>query len=356
VTDLFTPLTIRGLTFANRAWVSPMCMYSATDGLVGDWHLAHLGSLALGGAGLVMAEATGVTPEGRISPVCPGLWSDDQMVAWRRIVDFLHDQGAVVGMQLAHAGRKASAAAPWDGGGYVEPGSGGWVTIGPSPVAFGALPAPQAMTIRDIEDVIAAFAAAARRAESAGADVIELHAAHGYLMHQFLSPLSNRRDDEYGGSLANRMRFPLAVAVALREEWPGERPLFARISTTDWMPGGWDVDQAIELSRELAAVGVDLIDASSGGLHHEAVMPTDVDYQYAIARQVRDRAGVLTAAVGRITDPHQADGIVRDGGADAVFLARQMLRDPHWPLRAAHELGARVAWPRQYARAASWTS
>ena len=353
---LFSPLDIRGCTFANRVWVSPMCQYSAEDGVVGDFHLVHLGSFALGGAGLVMTEATAVVPEGRISPQCPGIWNDEQVIAWRRIVDFLHEQGAVVGIQLAHAGRKASTGAPWSGRGYVDPSDGGWEPVGPSAIPFGELPAPATMSIGDIEELVDAFALAARRAELAGFDVVELHAAHGYLMHQFLSPLSNRREDEYGGSAENRMRFPLAVAAAVRGAWPADRPLFVRISTTDWMPGGWDLDQSVELVQRLSEVGIDLIDASSGGLHHAAVMPGDVDYQYAIARQLRERTGVLTGAVGRITEPVQADSIISDGGADAVFMARALLREPHWPLRAAHELGAGIGWPRQYARASSWTS
>jgi 2,4-dienoyl-CoA reductase-like NADH-dependent reductase (Old Yellow Enzyme family) len=353
---LFSPLTIRGQHFANRAWVSPMCQYSAVDGMVTDWHLVHLGSLAAGGAGLVMTEATGVVAEGRISPQCPGIWSDEQAHAWARVIDFVHSQGAVAGMQLAHAGRKASTPAPWRDGGYVNPIDGGWRSVAPSAVAFGGLPAPVAMTIDDIEALVEAFAAAARRALAIGVDVIELHAAHGYLMHQFLSPLSNVRGDEYGGSLENRMRFPLAVATAVRSVWPAERPLFVRISTTDWTPGGWDLEQSVVLVRQLEEVGVDLVDASSGGLHPDQRIPDRVDYQTELAGRLRREAGILTAAVGRITEPQQADALIRDGSADAVFLARQLLRDPHWPLRAAHELGAEITWPDQYLRAASWRS
>jgi 2,4-dienoyl-CoA reductase-like NADH-dependent reductase (Old Yellow Enzyme family) len=356
VPDLFSPLTIRAQSFANRAWVSPMCMYSAEGGVVTDWHLVHLGALAAGGAGLVMTEATGVTPEGRISPACPGIWSDEQAQAWSRVVSFVRGQDAVAGIQLAHAGRKASTAAPWDGGGYVAPADGGWQTVGPSDIAFGTLPAPRPMSADDIGETVTAFATAARRSLDVGFDVIELHAAHGYLLHQFLSPLSNMREDDYGGSLDNRMRLPIEVAVAVREVWPADRPLFMRISTTDWMSGGWDVSQSIELARRLHDVGVDLIDASSGGLHHEQRIPDRVEYQTDIAAELRREAGLLVGAVGRITDPHQADALIRDGKADAVFLARQMLRDPHWPQRAAHELGADVRWPRQYLRAASWRS
>lgn len=356
VPDLFSPLTIRGQQFENRAWVSPMCMYSASDGLVGDWHLVHLGSLAAGGAGLVMTEATGVVPEGRISPLCPGIWSDDLAEGWRPVVEFAHGQGAVVGIQLAHAGRKASTGAPFDGGGYVDQTRGGWQTAGPSAVAFDQLPVPVAMTVDDIDVLVDAFAAAARRAHQAGFDVIELHAAHGYLMHQFLSPLSNHRDDRYGGSLANRMRFPVAVAAAVRAAWPQDRPLFVRISTTDWLPGGWDLEQSVVLSGRLREVGVDLIDASSGGLHEDQRIPDVVTYQTDLAAELRRRADILVAGVGRVTDPRQADALIREGKVDAVFLARQLLRDPHWPLRAAHELGVRGRWPKQYLRAASWRS
>ncbi len=333
-----------------------MCMYSATDGLVGDWHLVHLGSLAAGGAGLVMTEATGVVPEGRISPLCPGIWSDELAGAWRPIVDYAHGQGAVMGIQLAHAGRKASTAAPFDGGGYVDPSLGGWQPVGPSAVAFDALPVPTALSVDDIDALVDAFAAAARRARLAGFDVIELHAAHGYLMHQFLSPLANARDDLYGGSLENRMRFPVAVAAAVRAAWPEDRPLFVRISTTDWTPGGWDLEQSVVLAGRLRDAGVDLIDASSGGLHHEQRIPDVVTYQTDLAAELRRRAGLPVAGVGRVTDPRQADALIREGDVDAVFLARQLLRDPHWPLRAAHELGAKGRWPKQYLRAASWRS
>jgi 2,4-dienoyl-CoA reductase-like NADH-dependent reductase (Old Yellow Enzyme family) len=353
VTGLFSPLTIRGVTFPNRAWVSPMCQYSALDGVIGDWHLVHLGAFAAGGAGLILTEATAVSPEGRISIACPGIWTDEQAVAWSRVADYVHGQGGLIGMQLAHAGRKASTEKPWTGGGYVDPEDGGWPTIAPSAIAFAALPRPREMTMEDIRHIVVAFQSATIRAAAVGMDVIELHAAHGYLMHQFLSPLSNTRTDQYGGSLENRMRLPLEVAASVREVW-GDKPLFMRISTTDWIDGGWDLDQSVVLTERLSAVGIDLIDASSGGTRPDAVIPDTIDYQTSLATRLRERSGMLVGAVGRITDPRQADALIRGGGADAVLLARQLLRDPHWPLRAAHELGAHIAWPPQYLRASEW--
>ena len=356
MTGLFTPVTLRSVTFPNRAWVSPMCQYSARDGIVGDWHLVHLGAFAAGGAGLVMTEATGVVPEGRISPQCPGLWTEEQAVAWSRIVDYLHAQGARVGMQLAHAGRKASVAQPWTGGAHVEPKDGGWTALAPSAVGFGTLPAPAEMNADDIRRTIRGFALATRRAVDAGFDALEIHAAHGYLIHQFLSPLSNLRTDEYGGALDNRMRLALEVAEAVREAWPDDLPLMARISTTDWMPGGWDLEQSVVLSEHLRDRGVDLIDASSGGLDARAVVPDTVTYQTDLAAELRRRTGMPVAAVGRITSPSQAQNLIATGAADAVFIARQFLRDPHWPLRAAHELGESILWRPQYLRAAVWES
>lgn len=354
--NLFTPLTISGTTFANRAWVSPMCQYSATDGVVGDWHLMHIGQFAAGGAGLVMMEATGVSPEARISTHCPGLWNDEQQQAWSRVVDFAHSQDTLVGIQLAHAGRKASTAPPWSGRTAVPESEGGWQAVAPSAVAFGNFPVPRTMTKDDIEALVHDFAQAARRALAMGVDVVELHAAHGYLMHQFLSPLSNRRNDEFGGSLDNRMRVPLAVAAAIRTVWPSDRPLFARISTTDWVPGGWDLEQSIVFAKELKEIGVDLIDASSAGLVLEQQVPADVSYQTDFAAVLRARTGVFVAGVGRITNAHQADALISSGAVDAVFLARQFLRDPHWALRAAHELGVDVEWRPQYRRAADWNA
>lgn len=351
---LFTPMTVRDVTFPNRAWVSPMCQYSAVDGLIGDWHLVHLGSLAAGRPGLLMAEATAVTPEGRISVACPGIWDEEQADAWRHVVDYSHGQGVVIGIQLAHAGRKGSTAAPWHGGGHVEPESGGWQTVAPSPIAFADLPAPTELTREEIESLVVAFADAAIRADSAGFDVVELHMAHGYLLHEFLSPLSNHRTDEFGGSLDNRMRLPLAVVRAVRDAWPQGKPLFVRISTTDWVPGGWDLDQSVTLTRAFRMLGVDLLDASSGGLTPEQVIPREVDYQVRNAAIIRAETGIAVAAVGLITDPLQAEAILELGQADACMLARQMLRDPHWPLRAAHELGDEVPWVPQYTRAAVW--
>ncbi|MEI6362657.1 MAG: NADH:flavin oxidoreductase/NADH oxidase [Actinomycetes bacterium] len=353
---LFTPLTIRDRTFPNRAWVSPMCQYSAHDGVVGDWHLVHLGSLAAGRAGLIMSEATAVVPEGRISPHCPGLWNDEQQQAWARIVDYVHGQNALFGFQLAHAGRKASVAAPWEGGRFLESADGGWLAMAPSAVAFAGMPEPLSMAVSDIERTIDGFAASAARALELGADVIELHAAHGYLMHQFLSPLSNMRDDDFGGSLENRMRFPLLAVAAVRSVWPEDRPLFLRISMTDWAEGGWDLDQSVELVDQLQRAGVDLVDASSAGLVADQMIPDVVTFQTDLAAELRRRTGVAVAAVGRITEPSQADELIQSGRADAVFLARQLLRDPHWPLRAAHELGQPIDWPLQYLRASSWQS
>jgi 2,4-dienoyl-CoA reductase-like NADH-dependent reductase (Old Yellow Enzyme family) len=348
---LFTPLTIRQATFPNRAWVSPMCQYSAIDGIVGDWHLVHLGSLTAGRPGLIMAEATGVQPEGRISVSCPGIWNDDQVAAWRRVVDFVHGQGTLIGLQLAHAGRKASTCAPWLGYRYVEPQHGGWQTVAPSAIAYGAFPEPRALTTDDVARLVEDFADAARRAESAGFDVVEIHMAHGYLLHQFLSPLSNQRTDEFGGSLENRMRVPLAVARAVRAAWPADRPVFVRISSTDWIDGGWDVEQSITFVRELMAAGVDLIDASSAGLRTDQVVPPDTDYQVDNAARIKAATGALVAAVGRITRPQQAEDILNEGKADSVFLAREILRNPRWPLTAAAALGVEQEWPPQYARA-----
>ena len=353
---LFTPLTIRSVTFPNRAWVSPMCQYSVTDGVVGDWHLMHLGSLATGRPGLIMAEATAVLPEGRITPSCTGIWSDDQIEPWRRIVDFVHGQDTLIGLQLAHAGRKGSVLPPWLGGTSVPLDAGGWQTVAPSAIAYGSLALPEALDSDGIAGVVNGFVAAARRAVLVGFDLVEIHMAHGYLLHEFLSPLSNVRTDGYSGSLDGRMRLPLEVARAVRAAVPEHMPVFARMSTTDWMPDGWSPEEAITLARELYAVGVDLVDASSAGLHHEQSVPKNIDYQVAIAARLREETGGLVGAIGLITEPEQAERIIADGQADACFLARAMLRDPHWPLRAAHRLGDEIAWPVQYALARSWPS
>jgi 2,4-dienoyl-CoA reductase-like NADH-dependent reductase (Old Yellow Enzyme family) len=349
---LFTPLRIRDVEFRNRAFVSPMCEYSAIDGLPNDWHLVHLGSRAVGGAGLVMVEATGVSAVGRISPDDTGIWSAAHADAFRRIVSFVHAQGAIAGIQLAHAGRKASVGSPWKGGKSLEPGNGAWTTLAPSAVPFApGWHTPHALSEAEMEQVVRQFQGAAKHALDAGFRVIEMHMAHGYLVHQFLSPVSNLRTDRYGGSLENRMRFPLQVAEAVREAWPSHLPLFARISATDWVDGSWDIEQSVQFSRQLHARGVDLIDCSSGGNVASAKIPLAPGYQVPFAARVRKDAGVATGAVGLITEPEQANQIIESGQADAIFLARALLRDPYWPLHAARALNVDVEWPNQYLRA-----
>ncbi len=350
---LFTPFRQRGLTLANRIVVSPMCQYSSDDGFANDWHFVHLGSRAVGGAGLVLLEATAVTPEGRISPRDLGIWDDAHVEGLARCVGFMAAQGVPAGVQLGHAGRKASSTPPWQGSRRVPPEDGGWEPVGPSAVAFRPSdPAPHALTIGEVGEVVAEFAAAARRAHAAGFRVIELHAAHGYLLHQFLSPLSNRRTDDYGGSFENRVRLTLEVVHAVRSEWPEEHPLWVRVSATDWAPGGWDADQTVALARLLADRGVDLIDCSTGGLVGGVQIPVGPGYQVEFAERVRREGGIATGAVGLITTPEQADGVVREGKADVVLLARQLLRDPYWPLKAGKAMGVGVKWPVQYERAA----
>ena len=349
---LFTPLRLRGTDFSNRVWVSPMCEYSAVDGVPQDWHLVHLGSLARGGAGLVLTEATAVTAEGRISPADTGIWNDDQLVAWRRITDFIRSQQTVPGMQLAHAGRKASTEPPWQGRAHVAPADGGWSeVVAPSAIPFGTLPPPRALNADEVAGVVAAFAAAAGRALAAGFETLELHAAHGYLLHSFLSPLSNQRDDRYGGSFDNRVRLLLEVVEAVRRVWPEQNPLLVRISATDWVEGGWDADQTVALAPLVRERGVDLLDCSSGGIAPDAQIPTAPGYQVPFAARVRRETGLATGAVGLITEPAQAEQIITDGEADVVILARALLRNPHWPLMAARELHADVRWPPQYLRA-----
>lgn len=345
---LFSPLTLRGLTIANRLWLAPMCQYSATDGVPNDWHLVHLGSFAKGGAGLLLTEATSVTPEGRISPGDTGLWNDAQVDAFARINRFVSEQGAVPGVQLAHAGRKASTAIPWEGRGLLEPSEGGWPVIGPSAIAAGELGTPSEMTISEIEDVVAAFADAAGRAHRAGFEVVEIHAAHGYLIHQFLSPLSNLRTDAYGGDFTGRTRLLREIVAAVRDSWPQELPVFVRISATDWADGGWTVEESAELAASLAGSGVDLIDVSSGGLTPEQKISVGPGYQVPFARTLRAASPIPVAAVGLITDAVQAEQVLVDGSADAVFVGRALLREPQWPLRAAKELGAEIRWPRPY--------
>jgi 2,4-dienoyl-CoA reductase-like NADH-dependent reductase (Old Yellow Enzyme family) len=354
---LFTPLQQRGVTFKNRVVVSPMCQYSASpdDGVPTDWHVVHLATRAVGGAGLVITEATAVSPAGRISPADLGLWTDAQERGHARLVAAVQAHGAVAGIQLAHAGRKASTSPPWEGDAAVAPERGGWVPVGPTAEPFAAgSPTPHALTLAEVATIPAAFAAAAVRAHRAGYQVVELHMAHGYLLHSFLSPLSNKRTDAYGGDLAGRMRLPLEVARAVRAVWPASLPLWVRISATDWVPGGWDVPQSVTFAQALrAAVAVDLVDCSSGGvvLTAPGTIPVGPGYQVPLAAAVRAQAHVPTGAVGLITDAHQADAIVAAGQADVVLLARELLRDPYWPLRAAHALAIDIPWPPQYLRA-----
>ena len=353
MTSLFDPLTLRGVTFRNRIAVSPMCQYSSVDGYATDWHLVHLGSRAVGGAAVVLAEATAVTADGRISPHDLGIWQNQHVEMLSRIAAFITTQGAVPGIQLSHAGRKASADAPWRGGRHLEPEQGGWQPVwGPSAIPFSSrYPVPQALDEPGIRGVVDAFRAASSRALSAGFRVIELHAAHGYLLHSFLSPLSNERTDRYGGSFDNRVRLTVEVVEAVRSVWPEELPLFVRLSATDWAEGGWDVDQSARLARLLSPLGVDLIDASSGGNVSGAKIPLEPGYQVPFAEEIRRDGSIATGAVGLITESAQADAIVREGRADMVFLARQLLRDPYWPLQAARALGVDISWPPQYERA-----
>ncbi len=351
---LFDPLAIREVKFANRVFVSPMCQYSSHDGYANDWHFVHLGSRAVGGAGLVLTEATAVLPEGRISPQDLGIWADEHIEMLGRIISFIHEQGSVAGMQLAHAGRKASTHRPWETPGAISEAEGGWKkVVAPSAVAFAdTYPMPQALTTEGIQEVVSAFAAAARRACQAGFRVLEIHAAHGYLIHEFLSPLSNKRADNYGGSFENRTRLCREIVAAVRSTWPKELPLFVRISSTDWIEGAWDVDDSVKLARELKPMGVDLIDCSSGGNVPHAKIPVGPGYQVAFAERIRREAEIRAGAVGMITSPVQAEHIIRTEQADAVIMAREFLRDPYWPLRAARELDEPIAWPVQYLRAA----
>jgi 2,4-dienoyl-CoA reductase-like NADH-dependent reductase (Old Yellow Enzyme family) len=354
MTRLFDRLAIRDITFANRVFVSQMCEYSSTDGFANDWHFVHLGSRAVGGAGLVLTEATAVLPEGRISPHDLGIWKDDHIESLARIVRFIHEQGSAAGMQLAHAGRKASTYAPGKGHGRIPEGEGGWNNVvAPSALPFTeGYPMPQALSIDGIQNIASAFAAAARRACEAGFRVIEIHAAHGYLIHEFLSTFSNQRTDAYGGSFENRTRILRQIVAAVRDSWPERAPLFVRISATDWIDGGWDIQQSVELARQLKELGADLIDCSSGGNVAHAKIPVGPGYQTQFAEQIRREAGILTGAVGMITSPVQAEHIMVSGQADAVVIAREFLRDPYWPLRAARELGQAISGPVQYLRAA----
>ena len=353
--QLFQPLTLRGLTLPNRIAVSPMCQYSAEEGLANDWHLVHLGSRAVGGAGLVIIEATAVAANGRISPQDLGIWNDEQIEPLRRITRFIEAQGSVASIQLAHAGRKASSWQPWLGKrGSVPVAAGGWIPVGPSPIAFGPEYAvPLALDEAAIAEVVDSFVQAAQRSLAAGFKIAEVHAAHGYLLHQFLSPLSNQRQDAYGGSFDNRIRLLLDVTAAVRAVWPDELPLFVRLSATDWVEDGWNPEETVELARRLKALGVDLIDVSSGGTAANADIPVGPGYQTHFAEQVRRQAGIATGTVGMITEAVQAEHILRTGQADLILLARELLRDPYWPLHAAEDLrDGSVPWPAQYVRAA----
>ena len=352
---LFQPLTIKSVTLRNRIGVSPMCEYSSEDGVATDWHLVHLGSRAVGGAGLVIAEATAVSPEGRITPGDAGIWADKHIEPVARINRFIKQHGAVPGMQLAHAGRKASAARPWEGGAHLPDEQGGWQTVAPSPLPFGSdlNKVPREMTEADIRKVQNDFVAAAKRALTAGVEWLEIHSAHGYLSHEFLSPLTNRRADKYGGSFENRCRFLLETTRAVRAVWPDKFPLAVRLSTIDWMPGGWEIGDSIALAKQLKTEGVDLIDCSSGGTVPHAKILVGAGYQVPFAERIRREANIATAAVGQITEPTHAEEIIRNGRADIVLLAREYLRDPYWPLRAANVLKRKeaLATPVQYQRA-----
>ena len=350
--ELFTPITFRSVTSKNRIMVSPMCQYSATDGIADDWHFQNLASRAVGGAGIVFTEVVHTEPRGRITPYCLGLWNDVQRDALARIVRFVKSQGAVAGMQLGHAGRKGSTARPWDGGKPIAPEQGGWPIIGPSAIAFGeGYAVPREMDRQTIKQTIAQFAENTRRAREAGFDLLEIHAAHGYLIHEFLSPLSNQRNDEYGGSFENRARFLLEALDAVRTEWPDDKPLFVRISATDWIEGGWDLDSSVRLAEVLKAGGkVDLIDCSSGALAPQQKIRIHPGYQVPFAAAIRSRANIATGAVGLINSPELAEQILASGQADLIIMARAMLNDPYWPLHAAKALRTKIAWPKQYER------
>jgi 2,4-dienoyl-CoA reductase-like NADH-dependent reductase (Old Yellow Enzyme family) len=349
---IFRPVTFRSVTARNRIVCSPMCQYSATDGVPNDWHFQHLGCRAVGGAGIVFAEMTNVEPRGRISAGCLGLWNDQQRDAFARIARFVKSQGAVAGIQLAHAGRKASTARPWEGGNPIPPGDGGWQAIAPSPIPFGeGFPAPMEMDEKTVGQTVSLFSASARRAREAGFDIIELHGAHGYLISSFLSPITNRRSDRYGGSFENRIRFLLEVVDAVRSEWPDDKPLFVRISCTDWIDGGWDLEASVDLARLLKAGGkVDLIDCSSGAVDPRQKLKVHPGYQVPFAAAVRSRTGIATGAIGLIYSPDMAEQIVASGQADIVVMARAFLNDPYWPMHAARALRAKIPWPKQYER------
>lgn len=352
MSHLFEPFDLRGVTFRNRIAVSPMCQYSSEDGFANDWHLVHLVSRAVGGAGFVMTEAAAVEPPGRITPQDLGIWKDEHVEMLARIVELIHRNGAVAGIQLAHAGRKSSTSIPWEGGTVLSESQGGWISIAPSAIPFEAdSPAPIALSIEDIRKMTTSFVNATQRSLEAGFDLIEIHAAHGYLLHEFMSPLSNQRTDEYGGSFENRIRFLCEVVQAVRHVLPDQMPLWVRISATDWVPDGWDIKQSIALSSKLKSLDVDLMDCSSGAILPGEKIPTGAGYQTSFADRIRREANIATGAVGMITAPAQADHIIRTGQADIVLLAREMLRDPYWAMRAAKQLRQPVPTPVQYDRA-----
>lgn len=348
--NLFTPLKIRGVEFANRLWVSPMCMYSANDGIVSEWHRVHLGAFATGGAGLVVVEATGVTPKGRISVGCTGIWNDEQAQAFKPIAEFSKSMGSKIGIQLAHSGRKGGTTRPGSDHQMATEAEGGWVAEAPSAIAYGNMPIPHALTVSEIQQLIQDFADATKRAVNVGFDVIELHGAHGYLLHQFLSPLSNLRNDEYGGSFENRTRFLLETVKAVRGAMRDSMPLFVRISATDWVEGGWDLEQSTQLATLLKNNGVDLIDVSSAGLSDKQEVVAGAGFQLPFATAIRETTGILTSGVGLITTAEQADEVIRKGKADAVFAGRAFLRNPRWALEVAHQLNATAKWPHQIER------
>lgn len=350
MSHLFDPLTLRGVTFQNRVWVSPMCQYSAEDGLIGPWHRGHLMAFATGAPGLIMAEASGVVPEGRISIGCPSMETDEKVNAFREINDFAHSLNVKMGIQLAHAGRKASTMRPWDDHRNATIEEGGWQIVSASAQAYHGMPTPHALTVLEIKELEDAFVKAAVRAVNAGFDVIEIHAAHGYLFHQFYSPLSNQRTDEYGGSFDNRVRFLLETVRAVRSAIADSVPLFVRISASDWVPEGWSIEESIELSKQMKELGVDLVDVSSGGNLHNAPIKASPGFQVPFATAIKDAVGIPVSAVGLITEAKQAEEIIVSGKADAVFLARAMIRNPRWALNAAEELGVKIDWPLQFDR------
>ncbi len=351
MSKLFSTLTIKNITLKNRIVMSPMCQYSSIDGFANDWHMVHLGTRAAGGTGLIFTEATAISPEGRITPSDLGLWHDEHIRGLTRIISFIHKQGAIAGIQLAHAGRKASCAVPWENGKQLDEKNGGWQTVGPGDVPLIAGDrAPESLDKDGIRKVISDFKQAAKRARIAGFNIVEIHSAHGYLLHEFLSPLSNLRTDEYGGSFENRTRLLREVVDGVKSEWPADNPLFLRISATDWAEGGWTLEESVKLAYILKEMSVDLIDCSSGGNVYNAKLPLTPGYQVPFSEAVR-KTGILTGAVGFITTASQAEAIIAEGRADVVLLARELLRNPYFPLSAARELGADVTWPDQYLRA-----